>query len=212
MKFVLPCCALAAFCAVSCTSVKNDVFIKDREAMKRSLKIAVMPFTDPKVKGGEGSGLAVADALTGELVKLAPWTVVERSQLEKVMKEKELNMTGLTDADAIALGKIAKTEYIVVGSVTEFHYERSITNVFVPKTKINFKARIIDTESGAIVGTVSYNKETGKYAWCGCCILGYYYIPLALLTEEDKYQELDNSAREIVDQITDDIATKKGCL
>ena len=172
-KVLLLSVAAAAAFSISCTSVKNDVFIKDKASMKRPVRVAVMPFTDPQNASGKGSGLAVSDALTGELVKIAPWTIVERSQLEKVMGEKELNMTGLTDADAINIGKIAKTDYIIIGSVTEFEYKRSFTNAFVPKTRFNFKARIIDTASGAIVGTVRYSKETGKYAWCGCCILGY---------------------------------------
>ena len=210
-KVLLLSVAAAAAFSISCTSVKNDVFIKDKAAMKRPVRIAVMPFTDPQNTSIKGSGLAVSDALTGELVKIAPWTVVERSQLEKVMGEKELNMTGLTDADAINIGKLAKTDYIIVGSVTEFEYDRSIKNAFIPKTKLNFKARIIDTATGAIVGTVRYSKETGKYAWCACCVLGYYYIPVALLTEENQYEELDESSEEIVEQITDDI-NRKGCF
>ena len=70
---------------------------------------------------------------------------------------------------------------------------------------------VVPSVAGAIVGTVRYSKETGKYAWCACCVLGYYYIPVALLTEENQYEELDESSEEIVEQITDDI-NRKGCF
>ncbi|MGL4369682.1 MAG: CsgG/HfaB family protein, partial [Spirochaetota bacterium] len=149
--------------ALSCSSVNNKVFIKDKDALQKEIRIAVLPFNDVNGAQGQGTGEAIADALTNEIVKISNWTVVERSQLQKVMGEKELNMTGMTSADFAALGKLTKTDYIIIGSVSEFEYNREFYNVFVPKTKLTFKARIIDTENGSIVGTISYNKETGKY-------------------------------------------------
>ena len=198
--------------ALSCTSVKKDIYIKDRDGLKQDIRIAVFPFKDAPGPGGNGSGMAFADALTDELVKIDNWQVIERSQLEKIVQEKSLNMTGLTDADYTNIAKISKVDYIIVGSVSEFSYERRAINVFVPKTKISFKGRIINAETGAVVGTISYTKETGKYAILGCCILGIYYIPVALLTESNKYEELDDVAEDVADRIAGDVSDKKGCL
>lgn len=198
--------------ALSCTSVKKDIFIKDRESLKKNIRIAVFPFKDAPGSDGAGSGVAFADALTNELIKIDNWQVIERTQLEKIVQEKSLSMSGMTDADYTKIAQISKVDYIVVGSVSEFMYERRAINVFVPKTRISFKGRIINSETGAVVGTISYTKETGKYAIIGCCILGWYYIPVALMTESNKYEELDDVAEDVAEKIAGDISTKKGCL
>lgn len=83
----------------SCTSVKKNIYIKDREGLKKNVRIAVFPFNDAPGAEGAGSGVAFADALTCELIKIDNWQVIERSQLEKIVQERSLNMTGLTDAD-----------------------------------------------------------------------------------------------------------------
>lgn len=198
--------------ALSCSSVKKDIYIKDRSGLKKDIRIAVFPFRDAPGIDGTGSGVAFADALTNELIKIDNWQVIERAQLEKIVQEKSLNMTGLTDADYTKIAQISKVDYIVVGSVSEFKYERRAVNAFVPKTRISFKGRIINAETGTVVGTISYTKETGKYAIIGCCILGIYYIPLALLTESNKYEELDNVAEDVAEKISGDISEKKGCM
>jgi curli biogenesis system outer membrane secretion channel CsgG len=202
---------LCLFGIASCTSTKKDVFVKDKDRMQKTLRIAVMPFTDAQGEYAKGSGIAISDALTNEIVKIAHWNVVERSQLEKIMNEKSMNLSGMTATDYTSIGKITKTDYIVVGSVNEFEYSRKWQNVFVPRTNLSFKARIIDAENGSIVGTVNYHKETGRYPYLGC-FLGFYFIPVALLTEENKYEELDNSAQEIVSEISSQVVKKSGCL
>jgi TolB-like protein len=206
--------ALIFMCAelASCTSIRKDIFVKDKERMQKPLRIAVLPFTDAtQGEFSKGSGVAVSDALTSEIVKISNWNVVERSQLEKLISEKSMNLSGLTNADYTAIGKITKTDFIIVGTVQEFEYSRLFRNVFIPRTKLAFKARIIDAENSSIVGTISYTKETGRYPYLGC-ILGFYFIPIALLTEENKYEELDNSAQEIVSDISSQVSKKTGCF
>lgn len=202
-------CCLFMF---SCTSIKKNVFIKDKSSLKNDITIAVFPFTDASGSDGEGSGTAFSDALSNELIKISNWKVIERTQLEKVVEEKALNMTGMTDADYTNVARISKVDYIIVGSVTEFSYERKFTNVFVPKTKISFKGRIIHADTGEVVGTISYRRESGKYACLGCLVLSVYYIPVALLTEANKYEDLDIVAEDVGEEIADDVERHKGCL
>ncbi|HQO40842.1 MAG TPA: CsgG/HfaB family protein [Spirochaetota bacterium] len=211
-KKALVAVVVAGITVLSCTSVKKDIYIKDRNGLQKEIRIAVFPFKDAPGSDGAGSGVAFADALTGELIKIDNWQVIERSQLEKIVQEKSLNMTGMTDADYTKIAQISRVDYVVVGSVSQFEYERSILNVFVPKTKISFKGRIINAETGAVVGTISYTRETGKYAILGCCILSFYYIPVALLVEENKYAELDKVAEDVAEKISGDVSDKKGCL
>lgn len=62
------------------------------------------------------------------------------------------------------------------------------------------------------MGTISYTKETGRYAILGCCLLGIYYIPLAMLSEENKFEELDDVAEDVAEKISSDVSERKGCL
>lgn len=211
MRILLFMITASSILVTSCTSIKRDVIVAKKDRLQKELKIAVFPFSDPTMAEGKGSGEAVAEALTNELIKIPHWTVVERSQLSRILGEKTLNMSGLTDAQITDAGRLAKTDYVIVGSVTEFHYSRKLTNVYIPKTKLTFKARIINTQDGSIAGSLRYTVETGKYALAGCC-LGVYFIPYALLTEENKFEEMDTAARDIVNEISDNVTKKSGCL
>lgn len=192
---------------LSCTSVDKSVYIKDKQALQKPIRIAVLTFMDaPKYPG---SGVSIADALTNELVQISNWDLVERSQIEKILKEKSLDMTGLTDSQLTDIGKLAKTDYIIVGSVSDYYYDRQF--YIVPKTKIAFNARIINTQTGSIVGTLRYNRETNKNAWCGCCLLGWYYLPVLLLTDQNINTDVSKAARDVVRAIEKDISGKKGC-
>ncbi len=153
---------LTAF-LVTCTSVDKSVFIRDKVNLGKEVTVAVMPFKD--APGKDGSGVHLADALTGEMVKITSWSLVERSQLSRIMKEKTLDMTGVTDVDFADYGRLLKTDYLVLGSVSDFYYDRQY--YIVPKTKVAFNARIIHVKTGTIVGTVRYSRETNKRAWLG---------------------------------------------
>lgn len=194
--FVLMCC-------LGCTSVNKDVFIKD-ERLKKKVTIAVFPFKD--APGYPGSGIAVSDTLTGEMIKIKNWDIVEREQIDRIIKEQAMDAAGLSDADFNRLGKLIKTDYVVIGSVSEFSYYRGINNAFIPKTILVVNARVIDVEKGRVAGAMKYQLESGKYAWCGCCLLGYYYIPVALLTEENKYGKVGAMAEDIVNDIEEDLS------
>lgn len=195
------------FFILSCTSVDKSVHIKDKQALQKPLRIAVLAFMDaPKYPG---SGVSIADALTNELVKISNWDLVERSQIEKILKEKSLDLTGLTDSQLTDIGKLAKTDYIIVGSVSDYYYDRQF--YIIPKTKIAFNARIINIQTGSIVGTLRYNRETNKNAWCGCCLLGWYYLPVLLLTDQNINTDVSKATRDVVRAIERDLSGKKGC-
>ncbi len=192
---------------IACTSVDKSIYIKDKQALQKPIRIAVLTFVDaPKYPG---SGISIADALTNELVRISHWDLVERSQIEKILKEKSLDMTGLTDSQLTDIGKLAKTDYIIVGSVSDYYYDRQF--FIVPKTKIAFNARIINTQTGSIVGTLRYNRETNKNAWCGCFLLGWYYLPMLILSDQNINTDVSKAARDVVKAIERDVNLKKGC-
>lgn len=188
---------------ISCTSIDKEIFIKNKNGLQKKLRIAVMPFKD--APGKDGSGDSVSDSIANEIIKINNWTVVERSQISKVVGEQVLDASGMTAGDYSSLGKLLKTDYIIVGTVSEYHYGRKA--YIVPQTRLAYSTRIIETTTGAVAGTARISLETGTYAFCGCLLLSWYYIPLALLSDSNINEDVTEAAgvvvKEIIDQLED---------
>lgn len=107
--------------------------------------------------GQSGIGQMVASLLTTELVKDGTYKVLERSQLQSILKEQNLSTSGIADAkDAAKIGKVLGVNAIVTGSVTQYNVSSKKTGVFgigVKTTtgKVALNARMIDTTSGEIL-------------------------------------------------------------
>ncbi|NQT34760.1 hypothetical protein HQ587_06185 [bacterium] len=102
------------------------------------LTVAVMPV---RVVGGEETiGLHVMEKMITQLVNLRRFRVLERSQLEKIMEEQSLSLSGMMDeAIAIEVGKLAAADAIILTSLTiNPGYAKVI-------------ARVIETETGITV-------------------------------------------------------------
>ena len=102
------------------------------------LALAVMPF--------EGKALAsdltepATDKMVAQMVGLRRFKVIERSALDRVMKEQKLQSSGLVDEQtAVKVGKVAGADAIVLGSIT----------ILGRSTKVN--ARVIDTETSETI-------------------------------------------------------------
>jgi curli biogenesis system outer membrane secretion channel CsgG len=68
-----------------------------------------------------GGAEAAQDVFVTELVKSGKFRVVEREQLEALMKEKNLSLSGDVDpSSAIKIGKLLGVNYLLTGSVTEY--------------------------------------------------------------------------------------------
>lgn len=109
------------------------------------LSIAVLPF---EAKGGaQGMGDVMAEKLVTQLVNLRRFKVIERSQIEKVIKEQDFQLTDVADVSTVAkVGKIIGADVIVLGSV----------NIVTGFAKVN--ARVIDVETAETI--VAREKES----------------------------------------------------
>ncbi len=87
-------------------------------------KIAIIPFTDAPGKFGQpvkNSGTLVGDVLVSEISRLGKYTIVERSQVNKVLREQGFQMSGAVDAStAKEVGKILGVDAVLLGSLSEY--------------------------------------------------------------------------------------------
>ena len=85
------------------------------------------------------------EKLTNELVEAGKLLVIERSQIDKILKEQNFTLTGVVDAGKAAqIGKILAVEGVVIGSIT------------VMENQIEILARIVQSETGIILKTASF--------------------------------------------------------
>ena len=102
------------------------------------LSIAVLPFEN---KGGDVTvSSTVQDKMITSLYSLKRFKIIERSQIDKVMNEQKLGMTGAIDPDrAVKVGKLIGVDAILIGAIS------------CTENSVGIDARLIDTESGVII-------------------------------------------------------------
>ncbi len=87
-------------------------------ARAEKMQIAVLdlePKGIPKIMAG-----AVSDIVRSELVKSGYFTVVERGQMDAILREQGFQMTGCTDsACAVQMGKLLSAKKILMGEIVE---------------------------------------------------------------------------------------------
>jgi curli biogenesis system outer membrane secretion channel CsgG len=104
-----------------------------------------------------GGAAAAQDAFITELVKLGKFTVIDREQLEEIMHQKNLTLSGDLDPKmAVKVGKALGVRYLLTGSVTEYGAAAAAGNKGgFSAGKRSFVAalnsRLIDTSTGEVV-------------------------------------------------------------
>jgi curli biogenesis system outer membrane secretion channel CsgG len=149
-------------------------------------RVAVFDFEDKSDhrihwwRGDRNVGQGMADMLTTTLVKQNKYTVIERTQLEKIMKEQAMGASGaITKQSAAKIGKLLGVEVAIFGAVTEFGYSDEKTNIKAPvptpfgsrsgglklgkKTaRVGIDVRFVNTTTGEIIAAESVAKEESK--------------------------------------------------
>lgn len=102
------------------------------------LAIAVVPF-DAKGEGKQFAD-AVTETMITKLVNLRRFKVIERSAIDKVMKEQKFQASGIVDdKTAVKLGKVAGADAIIVGTI------------LITTGTGKFTARVIDVETAETI-------------------------------------------------------------
>lgn len=103
-------------------------------------RVAILPF---QVIGGKGStsGRIVSERLLAPIMAAGQVEVVERAMLESVMREQQLQFSGVVDARSVKeIGKILNVDAVITGTV-----------IALRNDKVEVNARLIDTESAKIL-------------------------------------------------------------
>ncbi|MGE3535872.1 MAG: CsgG/HfaB family protein [Candidatus Tectimicrobiota bacterium] len=125
-------------------TTKQEAVVQRKVAEVKRLDARLRLSLLPLEKKGSGGGVAEAvyDQFLTALLNQERFQIVEREQIEAILREQKLAQTALVEADTAAkIGKIAAADGIIVGSVTEM---QNSLEVFV---------RYVDVETGEVVAT-----------------------------------------------------------
>ena len=90
----------------------------------------------------------LTDRLTTKMISLDKYQVVERNNMDKILKEQKFQNSGCTDSEcAVEIGQLLNTDFIVIGSVSAFGSMYSID------------ARLIDVAQGKGLISAEYSTE-----------------------------------------------------
>ena len=138
---------------------ERPVNVREKLALKKKISalsnqevdykpfIAVFPFEDANARTEVTKlGQSLTEMLITALIQANRYNVMERVQLESIMKEQSLSQTGVIDTEtAVEVGKLSGLEGIVVGSISQL------------KSSIEADARLIEVETGKALAAASAN-------------------------------------------------------
>ena len=88
--------------------------------------------------------------LTSKMIELSDYTIVERANIDKILKEQKFQHSGCTDSEcAVEIGQLINADMTVIGTASKFGDTYTIDS------------RIINVESGEALYSASYT-HTGK--------------------------------------------------
>lgn len=118
-------------------------------AQKSRQRIAVMPFTSETGKKTRSSAI-VTERLTSEIASDPSVEVIERSKLDQILSEQNIQAQGVIDQVTVKkIGSILGAGAVVTGSVIELNDQN-----------VEINARLVDAQNGRILKAV--NKTVPK--------------------------------------------------
>ncbi len=119
-----------------------------------SLKVAVLDFT---VNEQIVDPVAITEYFTGQLVNMDPFTIVERSLLQRVLREQEMDVSGLTDQDISRIGRLVGADKLISGSIAKLgnNFIITIKGIDVTTAKIDFSDQAVVPNEDAVLQAIA---------------------------------------------------------
>lgn len=150
---------LTATCVVLCTSL-----------FASTVTIAIMPFEGAigirswyidRAQMITGVTESFTDHMAEVLRREGIFSVVERSRLEQILKEQNLVYTSRVDQyTAVRVGQLLGAKLIILGTITDLTLQEAgriqigILQVKGELARVSLSARIVDVETGVILGSI----------------------------------------------------------
>jgi len=128
-------------------------------AQNKKMKIAVMDFkAGVGVNANEVEGLS--DMLINTMYESGKFNIVERSQINQVLKEQKFQASELTNEQLAKVGRILGVESVLVGTVNFLAEHKNLDGSVTGEYNVDVRA--VDVESGEVVTTAGAAKSSGS--------------------------------------------------
>jgi curli biogenesis system outer membrane secretion channel CsgG len=121
------------------------------------LRVGIVEFVNKTTYGAGRLGTSASDILTTELFKTGAFIMVERAQLNQLLKEQGLGQTGVVNPEtAAAAGKVLGLNALVTGSISQFGVSTGGADYGVYKQKVQtakctVDIRVVDSSTGQLL-------------------------------------------------------------
>lgn len=182
-RFALSTLAIAGLMGVPMLSlVAAQPEVAQAQAKKGKLRVAVLDFD----YGSTGISLNIFSAVSNDsaakgvsnliaykLVQSGKYTVLERSQVQKLLSEQDLGQAGRLDAGSAAkIGKVLGVDAVMLGTITRFNVEQKKSGFSVgglfgsgsKKTKavVKLNGRLVSAQTGEILAVGEGSGEASQ--------------------------------------------------
>ncbi|MDJ0796327.1 MAG: CsgG/HfaB family protein [Calothrix sp. MO_167.B12] len=153
---------------------KNKSLIENKSSAKSKPRIAVFEFDYSNIAYYNywrgyvwGNGRGISSILVDKLVKGGNFRVIERTKIDKILKEQDFGVSGRVDPSSAAkIGRLLGAELVVFGSITSANLERNrsgIRGIKIPglgrvggsgkkrTANVKLNVRVVNTTTGEIV-------------------------------------------------------------
>ena len=187
--------------------------------------VAVMKFENrAPFPLGWNLGDGMADMLVDRLVATNRYHVIERPELDSVLREQKLQNSGATrEQNKVAVGRIKNVQYLIKGTITDFGHVANNSgfaggwnwDLFgnTARAVMGLTVYVVDVESGEIICSETINESVGaqtaevKAAYSGVAFGGrsFYQTPLGKASA----RVLDRAIRRVTETIASQPWTPK---
>ena len=161
--------------------------------------VAVMPLDTQGVSGSEAS--LIADAVASRLLASGTCNVMERTQMDQILREQAFQQSGACDNNgcSVEMGKVLSVDRVLVGSVgrigdswaLNLRLVRVETGEVIRSASGRKKGRIADAQQALVeqvVGELTGTRASSAWKWWtagGVALAGSAAAVLLLTQEED---------------------------
>ncbi len=139
---------------------------------QEKISVGIMPFANLGGGADNQDVIAIQEAVTSAFVKTKRFNIVDRTKMDELQKEKNLQKSeNFIDGKVIQQGISLGAKFLVSGKVTSVSKTSGYINrtkldgtkvsELVNQAKINFTCQIIDVETGQVINSETFSNSGG---------------------------------------------------
>lgn len=136
-------------------------YMAAKETVTSLKTVAVLPFEN--LTKFPDAGEIVAELFTTELYRINDFRIMDRNQVKRLMREKQITPPQVIDRlSAQEIGRALGVDGVLIGSVSEYWYrlERRSRKPGGEEPAVGINARLVEVESGEVIWASSHSRSS----------------------------------------------------